>query len=29
MTPDHPRLPLSRRDLLKLSVGAAGVRSRG
>jgi peptide/nickel transport system substrate-binding protein len=25
MTPDHTRLPLSRRDLLKLSVGAAGV----
>ncbi len=25
MTPDPTRLPLSRRDLLKLSVGAAGV----
>src|SRR3981081_998824 len=25
MTPDHTRLPLSRRDLLKLSGGAAAV----
>ena len=25
MTPDPTRVPLSRRDLLKLSAGAAGV----